>query len=128
MNTDYNRGIPSPAPLSFLGPYPIETRLVVESIEDLKSMPIDIRYESLTVYVENEHLFYRLINGIQNENWVKIEPNIQEMVLNNIMDLTIQISHELNKPLKISNTVMMDLNSEDDIDGNIASDNGLLFF
>ena len=91
-------------------------------------MPIDIRYESLTVYVENEHLFYRLINGIQNENWVKIEPNIQEMVLNNIMDLTIQISHELNKPLKISNTVMMDLNSEDDIDGNIASDNGLLFF
>ena len=50
------------------------------------------------------------------------------MVLNNIMDLTIQISHELNKPLKISNTVMMDLNSEDDIDGNIASDNGLLFF
>ena len=91
-------------------------------------MPIDIRYESLTVYVENEHLFYRLINGIRNENWVKIEPNIQEMVLNNIMDLTIQISHELNKPLKISNTVMMDLNSEDDIDGNIASDNGLLFF
>ena len=59
---------------------------------------------------------------------MKIEPNIQEMVLNNIMDLTIQISHELNKPLKISNTVMMDLNSEDDIDGNIASDNGLLFF
>ena len=128
MNTDYNRGIPSPAPLSVLGPYPVETRLVVESIEDLKSMPIDIRYESLTVYVENEHLFYRLINGIQNENWVKIEPNIQEMVLNNIMDLTIQISHELNKPLKISNTIMMDLNSEDDIDGNIASDNGLLFF
>ena len=128
MNTDYNRGIPSPAPLSVLGTYPVETRLVVESIEDLKSMPIDIRYESLTVYVENEHLFYRLINGIQNENWVKIEPNIQEMVLNNIMDLTIQISHELNKPLKISNTVMMDLNSEDDIDGNIASDNGLLFF
>ena len=74
------------------------------------------------------HLFYRLINGIQNENWVKIEPNIQEMVLNNIMDLNIQISHELNKQLKISNTVMMDLNSEDDIDGNIASDNGLLFF
>ena len=91
-------------------------------------MPIDIRYESLTVYVENEHLFYRLINGIQNENWVKIEPNIQEMVLNNIMDLTIQISHELNKPLKISNTVMMNINSEEDKDGNIASDNGLLFF
>lgn len=50
-------------------PTPIDTRFVVNTLNELNSIETIKRYEGLTVYVKSEEVSYQLTGGIENSNW-----------------------------------------------------------
>ena len=124
---DYNKGISIPAPLALLGNFPDTTRETVENVEERNNMPIGIRFEGMEVYVKNIQTYYRLIGGLDNSKWVSFNPSVNNVLMQNLLDITKELSYEFNKPLKISNIIMLDLNNSSEVNTNMKIVDGLIF-
>ena len=124
---DYNKGISMPAPLALLGNFPDTTRDTVENVEERNNMPIGIRFEGMEVYVKNIQTYYRLIGGLDNSKWVSFNPSVNNVLMQNLLDITKELSYEFNKPLKISNIIMLDLNNSSEVNTNMKIVDGLIF-
>ena len=120
---DINKGIKFPGPLSILGPYPVDVRSTVENIKERNDLPIEIRYPGMKVFVEETGQEFMYVNNA----WVPMDPKTNYLLLDNIMDLVAELSHVLNKPLSISNVIMIDLDSSD-VQGDVLKDDGMIFF
>ena len=124
---DYNKGISIPAPLALLGNFPDTTRETVENVEERNNMPIGIRFEGMEVYVKNIQTYYRLIGGLDNSKWVSFNPSVNNVLMQNLLDITKELSYEFSKPLKISNIIMLDLNNSSEVNTNMKIVDGLIF-
>lgn len=124
---DYNKGISTPAPLAILGNHPNTTREVVENITERNKMPIGIRYEGMEVYVKNIKSYYRLIGGVENSNWSVFNPLILEDIMENLSDITLQLSQELGMVFNLPNISIVTVTNTNQYDTNMKLVNGSLF-
>ena len=126
---DLYKGNPVFGPLAILGPYPTTTREVVKDKAQRNEIPMGVRYEGMEVYIEESGEQFKLVGGVSNDHWVPFNPFLQEIMLQNLLDLVKQVSISINKPLKISNVAMFDLNDDDEVTGiDINRAGGMIYF